>query len=218
VFPRLYELLVCTFACATVAHAQQPPQSACDFDGFDVSAKLAEVVRPATAYYACGAGKKCLTLQLRPSDTVVIGRPEGEWTCGYVTTSRGAAPGWVRSQDVRPLAADPNPPLSAWLGEWHQGENRITIKKASNPDKLSLDGQAYWRGSRDNVHDGSISGESAPQGNKLHYAEDGADSCTVDFALISNYLLANDNNKCGGMNVRFWGVWHRAPFPRRIAK
>ena len=29
-------------------------------------------------------------------------------------------------------------------------------------------------------------------------------------ALIGKYLLANDNNMCGGANVRFWGVWRRA--------
>ena len=29
-------------------------------------------------------------------------------------------------------------------------------------------------------------------------------------ALIGKYILANDNNMCGGMNVRFWGIWKRA--------
>ena len=217
-FPRFYALIVCAFACAAVASAQQPPSSPCEFSGFDVSARLAEVAKPTTAYYACGAGKKCLTMQLRPSDTVVISRSEGEWTCGYATTSRGAAQGWVRSQDIRAVTADPNPPLTAWLGDWVQGENRIAIKRSRDPAQLSLDGQAYWRGSRDNVHDGSIAGEAAPQGNRLHYAEASPDSCTVDFALIGNYLLASDNNKCGGMNVRFWGVWQRSAAPRRTAK
>ena len=36
-------------------------------------------------------------------------------------------------------------------------------------------------------------------------------SCTVDLTLIGKYLVANDNDKCGGQNVRFWGVWKRAP-------
>jgi hypothetical protein len=42
----------------------------------------------------------------------------------------------------------------------------------------------------------------------VHYTED--DICTVNLALLGNYLLANDNNMCGGVNVRFWGVWKRA--------
>ena len=106
--------------------------------------------------------------------------------------------------------ADPNPPLTAWLGTWVQGENRITIERSNTPGKLSLDGEAYWRGGRDNVHEGAIAGEATPQGNRLHYEEGSAESCNIDLALIGKYLLASDNNKCGGMNVRFWGVWRRS--------
>ena len=168
---------------------------------------MAELSKPATAYYACQVGKKCLPMALKAGDPVVISRIEGEWICGYLVAPKGSAQGWVRSQDVRPVEADPNPPLSAWIGTWVQDENRITIQRSQAAGKLSIDGEAYWRGRGDNVHEGSIAGDAAPVGNWLRYEEGSGESCAVDMALIGKYLLANDNNKCGGMNVRFWGVW-----------
>jgi hypothetical protein len=89
-----------------------------------------------------------------------------------------------------------------------QQENRIRIQNSNIPGKLSLEGEAYWHGFGDNVHSGEFSGEATPTGNKLHFT-DGDDSCTIDLALSGKYILANDNNTCGGLNVRFWGVWKR---------
>jgi len=193
-----------------IAAGQQVPTAACDFDGFDVQAKLAEIAKPTNAYYACAVGRKCLPMLLKAGDLVVISRSEGDWTCGYLISAKGSAQGWVRLVDFRPVEADPNPPLTAWIGTWVQGENRITIERSNTPGKISLDGEAYWRGGRDNVHEGAIAGEATPQGNRLHYEEGSAESCNIDLALIGKYLLASDNNKCGGMNVRFWGVWRRS--------
>ena len=207
-------LLLVTLCLSSVAGAH-PPTSACDFDGFDMNAKLAEVGKRTTAYYGCAAGKNCLPMVLQPSDTVVVSRSEGDWACGYLTARKGAAQGWVRSSDLRVIEADPNPPLTAWLGTWVLDENRIRIERSRTSGKLSLDGEAYWRGGRDNVHEGAIAGEVTPQGNHAHYEEGSPESCNIDIALIGNYLLANDNSKCGGMNVRFWGVWRRLPTPRR---
>jgi len=200
--------------CFGTAVGQQPPASACDFDGFDMNAKLAEVSKPTTAYYNC-TGKKCLSMSLKASDSVVISRSEGDWTCGYLSSNKGSAQGWVRSQDIRVTQAERNPSLGAWIGTWAQGENRITLEHTKAPGALSLDGQAFWHGGRDNVHEGSIAGEVSPTGNRVHYEEGSVESCTVDLALIGNYILANDNNRCGGMNVRFWGVWRRPRTPAR---
>jgi hypothetical protein len=101
-------------------------------------------------------------------------------------------------------------PLSAWIGQWRQDESHISIVASKTPGKLALDGEAYWFGSNHNEHSGNISGEASPVGNQLHYSDGEGDFCKVEFALWGKYLLANDNNMCGGMNVRFWGVWKRA--------
>ncbi|HEX5227354.1 MAG TPA: hypothetical protein VFW44_06570 [Bryobacteraceae bacterium] len=165
---------------------------------------------PTTGYYGCETGK-CLPMALKPGDPVVIGRQEGAWTCGYLVAPKGSAQGWVQTSSLQPIGADPNPPLSAWIGTWIQDKNHLTIKTSQT--KLAIEGEAYWFGSQHVQHTGEISGEATAAGNRLHY-EDGV--CNVDFALIGKYLLANDNNMCGGVNVRFWGVWKRVPaFPNR---
>jgi len=71
-------------AAISIAAAQQPPGSSCDFDGFDVNSTLAEAAKPTTAYYGCSAGKKCLPIALKPHDPVVVNRVEGDWTCGHL--------------------------------------------------------------------------------------------------------------------------------------
>jgi hypothetical protein len=198
-------------ATISVAAGQQLPTSPCDFNGFDTNSKLAEVAAPKStiAYYACAAGKKCLSMTLRPADPIVVNKVEGDWTCGYLVARKGSAQGWVRSADIRLIALESNPPLNAWIGTWIQDENHIRIQSSKVPGRLALDGEAYWYGSNHNGHVGEISGEAVPEGNKLHFVDD-SDICTVDLALIGKYMIANDNNMCGGVNVRFWGIWKRA--------
>jgi len=183
------------------AFGQPPRKPACDFDGFDTNSKLAEVKTATTGYY------QSIPMKLKPGDTVVVNRVDGDWTCGYLTARRGAAQGWIRSADIRPVNFDQNPPLSAWVGNWSQAENRIRIQPSKTSGKLDLEGEAYWHGIGDNVHTGEFSSEAAPAGSKLHVEDD---PCRIDLALIGKYILANDNNMCGGMNVRFWGVWKHA--------
>ena len=172
-------------AIASLAAGQQSPKTSCEFDGFDTSSKLAET--------------------LKTGDPVVVNRIEGDWTCGYLVGRKGSGPGWVRSKEIRLVDSDPNPPLAAWAGTWVQGENRIRISTKTS-GKLDLEGEAYWHGFGDNVHSGEFSAEATPASNHMHVEDD---SCHIDLALIGKYILANDNNSCGGANVRFWGVWKR---------
>ena len=173
-------------ATLSIAAGQPAPQSPCIFDGFDTNAKLAEIINT--------------------GDPVVVSRVEGDWTCGYLTSRKGAAQGWVRSHDIRLLSFDPNPPLAAWIGTWAQDENRIRIQNSKTAGKVTLDGEAYWHGLRGNVNSGEFSAEATPAGNHLHLEDE---LCQIDLAMWGKYLLASDNNMCGGMNVRFWGVWKR---------
>lgn len=193
------------FMATALAKSQQLPQSACDFDGYNVNSNLAETKTATTAYYACAADGHCTPMRLWPGDPVVVTRAEGDWTCGYLIARRGSAQGWIRSSDIRAFAADSNPPLNTWSGKWAQNDNIIQIQLSGG--KLRLQGEAFWHGFGDNVHDGEFSADAAPTGNHLHVEDD---SCKIDLALWGKYVLANDNNMCGGMNVRFWGVWKRA--------
>ncbi len=195
-----------------MASGQDRPGTACNFDGFEADLKLAEVSTPRSTkgYYGCSSGNDCLATTLEPGDPVLVYRVERDWTCGYLSQHNGAGPGWLRSKDIRPVNFDPTPPLNALVGTWVNGKDRIRIQPSKSSERLDLEGEATWRGARGVVHTGDFAGEAAPAGNRLHFVEDGADSCTIDLALIGNYLVANDNAMCGGMNVRFWGIWKRA--------
>jgi hypothetical protein len=192
--------------------AQDRPKTLCEFDGFSANPKLAEVAtaKSTVGYFGCSSSQKCLATKLAPGDPVVVYQAEGDWTCGYLSQAKGAGPGWVRSNDIRPVHFDAAPPLDAWLGTWANGDDRIRIQTSKAAGKLGLQGEAVWHGrTKDAVHTGEFAGEAAPVGNHLHFVESGSDSCTVDLTLIGKYLVANDNNLCGGENVRFWGVWKR---------
>ena len=168
--------------------AQERPGDLCEFDGFDVKIVLGE---------------------LRPSEAILVYRTKGEWTCGYVSKRNGAGPEWVRSRDVHLLSIDTNPPAAAWIGTWVNGLSKITIRTSKNAGKLSVEGSGIWKGLGGVVHTGDFEGDAAPMGNRLHLADGGAESCRVDLTLAGRYIVADDNSQCGGMNVRFWGIWRK---------
>ncbi|MCA1633634.1 MAG: hypothetical protein LC802_07935 [Acidobacteria bacterium] len=51
-----------------------------------------------------------------------------------------------------------------------------------------------------------MNAKARPAGNVLTVEED---SCRVTLRLVGDYLVASDNSECGGMNVRFDGVYRR---------
>jgi hypothetical protein len=202
---RAHALLAMLICVAAVA--QERPQKACAFDGFSADGKLAEVTRSTAGYYGCGSRIDCLPAKLAAGDVVAPYHTDGDWTCAYLQQRGGAGPGWVKTRDIRILPADPVPEPSAWAGTWANSRDRIRI--AASNGKLHLTGEAEWHGAGGVVHTGDFEGDASPHGNHLHYVEAGPDSCTIDLTLIGHYLVANDNERCGGMNVRFWGVWKR---------
>ena len=205
------KLLSAAAIWVTVSAGQGGPREFCSADGFGTNPTLAEVAtaQPTTGYYGCSPDRECLSAILAPGDPIQVYRAKGDWTCGYHADSRGAAPVWVRSKDIRPIHFDPSPPLTAWLGTWEVWGDRIMIGMSKAPGSLDLQGKAFWHGQGDVVHFGNFAGKAAPNGNHLRFVEDGAGSCTVDLTLIGKYLVTDDNSACGGMNVRFAGFWKR---------
>jgi hypothetical protein len=201
--PALLSVLICA---ATAA--QERPEKACSFDGFSADGKLAEVTRPTTGYWGCGFPNSCIPTKLIAGDVVTPYHTDSVWTCVYIQQRDSAGPGWVKASDIREIHPDPAPLLDAWAGTWTQGRGRIRITTASG-GKLHLKGENEWHGVRDVVHTGQFEGDTSPAGNHLHFVEADAESCTIDLTLIGKNLVANDNQRCGGMNVRFWGIWKR---------
>ena len=201
-----FRVLLSIFLCLG-ALAQERPQKACSFDGFSADPKLAEVTKATVGYFGCLMAKDCRPAKLAAGEALMPYNSDGDWTCAYLQQRDGAGPGWVRPQDIRAVPADPAPPLDAWSGTWvNRGDHiRIVASKASG--KLHLEGDAKWHGIADVVHYGKFAGAATPVGNHLHFVDD---PCIVDLTLIGKFLVANDNNQCGGMNVRFLGLWTRS--------
>jgi hypothetical protein len=197
--------------------AQSKPAGACPFQDFDTDSKhnpeIAEVATngQARTWMACDSPKGCVSLPVETGSPVQIYYARGEWTCGYFADSHGAGPVWFHSTDLQLIHYALTPPLPAWAGTWAGGEDHVRIIAVKN--ELHLRGNAIWHGTKGVEHLGEINGNATPDGNHLHFAPDGPNGCMVDLVLLGKFILASDNNLCGGLNARFQGFWKRAVSP-----
>ncbi len=209
----MLRVLSAALLCAAAFAQETPPASPCRFDGFSGQFRLAEARgQNVKVHEACAPGRICASYPMRPSHPMEVYKDEGAWVCGYYSAPDiGGGPVWVRADDVQLVPIDNNPPLSAWSGIWRSGTIRVVISDAGD-GRLAVKGTAYWQGQGDNRHYGSVAGTAAPDRNHLRIESPPGETggCVVDLTLYGPYILANDNDRCGGMNVRFWGIWRRA--------
>lgn len=210
-------LLALILAPSLAMAAQNRPTGTCRFDGFEIDqqrdVRVAEVATATavTTWMGCDSPKGCIPERVDPGSPILIYSTEGSWTCGYYSDHRGAGPTWFRSLQLRPIRYELNPAINAWKGNWSAGgEDKITIALAKGGKALHLQGNATWHGPNGVDHFGDIEGDATPIGNRVHFEEGGPNSCTIDLTLLGNIILASDNNRCGGMNVRFEGFWKRS--------
>lgn len=147
-----------------------------------------------------------------PGDKVVTGRTTGDYVCAYYPSRGGGSAGWVEKPRLRSRAIDAKPPASSWAGRWSD-EGNPQLRIAGGPGALHMAGEAYWPGpdrAKDWPpgwpHTGQIDGKLTLLGNRARYDED---ECKIDLILVGDMLVASDNDMCGGMNVRFNGVYRR---------
>jgi len=208
--------LVSTVSAGVPAAGQgAAPAERCGFQGFTTTFPLAETVRATDGWVVCPPGRSggsgCRTSPLKAGEPVAVYHAEGNWTCAALP----GGPGWLRSADLRAIRVNPTPTLSAWLGTFNGGAGRVTIRRAKTPGALTLSGRGTSEGGFGVVHYGRFSGDATPSGNRMHFSDG---YCEIDMALIGRYILADDNNRCGAMNVRFWGIWTRVPRTRRATR
>ncbi|MQW36753.1 hypothetical protein [Sinorhizobium meliloti] len=120
--------------------------------------------------------------------------------------------------------------VSAWIGEWHSGnEKTIGISAGSRAKELLIEGAATF-GAEDSdrialgsIHAGSFSVVwSVPEGNVRVIAFtvdderaiefEGGDkfSCRLRMEQSGDHLNVSDNGQCGGLNVTFTGIYRRS--------
>lgn len=160
----------------------------------------------------CPGNERCRSkAYLLPGDQVLVSRSRGNFSCVWYTPVKGSATvGWVRTDSFRFIEASANPALSAWLGEWKYGENTINFTHNKLSGWLNVTGDAYWKGVGDNIHIGELDGRVEPENGKTEYS-DGDDEydCKATMRLVGSFLVVKDNNRCGGANVTFSGVYRR---------
>lgn len=165
---------------------------------------------PDVARAACGRKSYLL-----PGDRLLVSRGYGDFVCGWYQPAKGAETvSWLPRENVQISASDARPGAVAWIGEWRYYDNSISIA-ADAGGSIKVSGEAFWNGGRDNIHEGSMSGNARPRGNRLEIAEG---ECKVWLTLVGDYLIARDNSACGGANVRFDGVYVRKPVVNRGAR
>ena len=131
---------------------------------------------------------------------------------GFVCAYSDGNAGWIALGDVEKLAQQPpvHPPIEAWVGEWRRGDDSINFTRKG--DGLHAAGVAYWPANASApgasaVHFGDFELDAVPADNLAVFA---GDTCTVHARLFGDYLIVKDNSACGGVNVRFQGIFTRS--------
>jgi hypothetical protein len=161
-----------------------------------------------------------------PGDLLVASEEKGGLTNVEFVNARGTASwGWVEAAG---LVRVPAPRAGAWLGNWSRTEADIEFKPGRRAGRLLVHGDATWgmsdpeRVKRGGVNLGEFDGEIGVTGDRVIFVSgdvvvagappatgDDEYDCRVRLRLLGPYLLAKDNNHCGGNNVSFSGVYRK---------
>lgn len=131
---------------------------------------------------------------------------KGDWVCvGLPGKGKlGTTSGWLPAARWNSHDSAPQPNAS-WVGVWQNQSAKISVEGAA-VDKLAVEGHALWVGGPlKEPHFGEFEITGAQSNGVISTTE--ADSCQVAVRLIGDFLVAVDNNSCGGMNVRFDGLY-----------
>ena len=157
---------------------------------------------------------------------ILVSDRAGAFVCATFVNGKGVeTSGWLPAAAISVDAKGAAPMPKDWLGTWKREEATITIKPDAK-DALAIDGDATYgaedpdRVKRGAVNMGSISAKGDPKGDGLAFAmgdddktlpvDKGDDTtCKVWMRRVGPYLLVDDNNNCGGMNVTFRGTYAR---------
>ncbi|QQS42336.1 MAG: DUF3298 and DUF4163 domain-containing protein [Acidobacteriota bacterium] len=140
-------------------------------------------------------------------DEIITAGTYGDFVCAWYQPAKGSETvGWIRMGDVRPGYGDEGP--ASWTGRWEGQGNDITIESIG-AGRLSVKGNAFWKGVGDNIHIGEIDDAGTPVDNVLNLGGSDEYDCRVKMTRIGKYMIVTDNKQCGGVNVSFDGVYLR---------
>jgi hypothetical protein len=145
-----------------------------------------------------------------PGQMLLLGTSRPGYVCVIAADGNGGNAGWLPQYSIAPATqpVDLTPPFAAWTGKWRYFDDRIVLTQTGG--RLSASGEAYWPGK--NVmpaNEGEFAGTAAPSGNLLRITEEDPVNCAVDMVLAGPFLIVHDNQRCGGQNVSFSGIFVR---------
>ncbi|WP_147293179.1 hypothetical protein [Dyella monticola] len=115
--------------------------------------------------------------------------------------------GWIPASRWHGTDSSPQP-VVRWVGVWQNETAKITVQSMVD-GQLDIKGHAV----RDLGPDGGdveIYGDFSITGkpkNGVVTSNDDSDPCKVSIRLLGDYLVAADNDACGGMGITFAGMY-----------
>lgn len=163
-------------------------------------------------------GAACQTKRyVVPGDELIVGKQHGEWSCVWYAGKTHETVGWVRNGQLQYQEANPRPD---WEGKWKQYAYTGYISIAKKGGRYYVLGNTKWFGAQlpDGTqveHVGALGGELSVEKNVAHSGPAAADAnaeydCMADYVRLGRFLIVHDNGQCGGVNVRFDGVYTAA--------
>jgi len=149
-----------------------------------------------------------------PGDQLIVGKQRGEWSCVWYAGKSHETVGWVRNQHLQYEKVNEHPD---WQGKWKQYAYPGYISIVSKAGRYYVLGNTKWIGAQlpDGTrveHLGELEGELSVEKNLAHSGPAASDAdaqytCIADYVRLGRFLIVHDNGQCGGMNVRFDGVY-----------
>lgn len=231
--------LVCAVVLATSqAAASGRDCSSSDFSADDdlqaavvrSDARRLHFTKNAAMLAVCPAtGEPCReAAYLVPGNGVIVGAEVDGFRCAIYLASNGQSrAGWLASESLMLLPPAMRPD---WSGRWvARSEQTITVKPDDDGGWL-FEGDATYgaldpaRVRSGGVNTGNFSAtiqSGDVQGGRLIAFAEGRDTtlaydqgeeglCRVKLRLVGPWMVVNDNQKCGGHNVTFTGIYRRA--------
>jgi hypothetical protein len=134
-------------------------------------------------------------------------RQAGPWVCVGVPGKGklGTTFGWLPAERWHSYSGV-SEPVARWVGVWQNEVAKISVQQVA-AGQLYIEGHALWVGGALNQpHFGEFEITAAPNNGVVLTTSD-VDTCQVAVRLVGDFLVAADNGGCGGMNVRFDGMY-----------
>ncbi|WP_051683353.1 hypothetical protein [Sphingomonas sp. UNC305MFCol5.2] len=176
-----------------------------------------------------GAKPKPSRAYVVAGDVLVARDTRGGFTSvTFVNPAGKTRSGWLDSARLTRIAAG-----TRWQGVWQAWESEIKVMPGRIGGTLHVEGSATWGGhdpqrvAIGSVHVGEFAVDTRSAGDRIAFSvdesgengnmaapfDDAPDEeyrCRVQLRLLGPYLLAYDNNACGGANVSFTGIYRRS--------